>query len=303
MKLLKKMVLAFLVLITLTFLFGYVYFDRKFSPDKNYLHVTNESGKVFVRWETEEKKVMLLPIHFNTDTTTYYMQFDTGSPYTMFYKTPVSTISQISKSKMTAKCRFRIGNCEVKSDCFKMIDFGEKTNEGQLPVIGTIGTDILENRKTLLNLRENYVVFNLGSVPDHIKTKTFRFQFKKRKIIIPAMLQNQKEAFLYDSGTSGYELLTNKEIWERLKSKDSKIKQEKGKSWKNILTTYTAETNENIAFPNTAIPLHEITYVEGYSKAQYYLMKFSGMSGMLGNKLFLQKELYIDAENRQMAIE
>jgi len=46
----------------LSVLFGYFYFDRKFSPDENYLQVNNESGKIPMKWETEKKSAMLLPI-------------------------------------------------------------------------------------------------------------------------------------------------------------------------------------------------------------------------------------------------
>lgn len=303
MKLFKKILLVLSVLILLSVLFGYFYFDKKFSPDKNYLQVKNESGKIPIKWETEAKDAMLLPIHFDSDTITYYLQFDTGSPSTIFYKKSISGISPISINGNSVKTRFKIGNCEVKSDQFKIIDFGEKLEKNNLKIIGTIGTDILENRKTIINFKDNYMIFNLDSEPENLKNKAFDFQFKKRKVIIPAILENQNEKFLYDSGASGFELLTNKEIWEKLKLKDSKIKEEKGKSWNKVLTTYTAKTNKNIEFQNTQIPLHEITYVEGYSKAQFYLMKFSGMSGMLGNKIFLQKQIYIDAKNMKMGIE
>jgi len=303
MKSFKKFLVAFLGLTLLSLIFGYLYFDRKFSPEKNYLQVDKESKKVAIQWENEKKDAMLIPIRFDSDTTTYYLQFDTGSPYTMFYKKAIPGIRPISKNKNTAQCSFKIGDCEVKSDQFKIIDFGEKRQKKGLNIIGTIGTDILENRKTLINFKESYVVFNLDSKPEHLKNKTFDFKFSKRKIIIPATLDYKTETFLYDSGASVYELLTTKEIWAKLKLKDSKTKEEKGKSWDNVLTTYTTETNKNIRFQNTQIPLTEITYVEGYSKTQYYLMKFSGMSGMLGNKIFLQKQLYIDAGTKQMSIE
>lgn len=303
MKLFKTILLAFSVLVLVSVVFTYSYFDRKFSPDKNYLQIKNESGKISMKWVTDEKDALLLPVHFDSDTTTYYLQFDTGSPYTMFYKKSISEIRQISVNKNVAKSSFKIGNCEVKSDQFKIIDFGKKLQENKLNIIGTIGTDLLENRKTILNFKENYVVFNLSSEPENVKNKTFDFKFKKRKIIIPAVLDDQKETFLYDSGASAFELLTNKKNWEKLKLKNSKITEEKGKSWDNVLTTFSTRTNKNIEFQNTKIPLHEITYVEGYSKSQYYLMKFSGMSGMLGNKIFLQKQLYIDTENMKMQIE
>lgn len=303
MKIFKKILLAFSVLILLSIVLGYFYFDQKFSPEKNYLEVQNESGKIPMKWETENKDAMLLPIHFDSDTATYYLQFDTGSPSTIFYKKSIAGIKQISVQNNVAKSSFKLGNCEVKSSQFKIIDFGNKSEQNKINIIGTIGTDLLENRKTLIDFKNNDAIFNLNSEPDNFKNETFDFKFKKRKIIIPGVLDAKEEKFLYDSGASAFELLTTKEIWEKSKLKDSKIKIEKGKSWENILTTYSTATNKNIEFKNTKIPLHEITYVDGYSKSQYYLMKYSGMSGMLGNKIFLKKQLYIDAKNMKMSIE
>lgn len=303
MNLFKKILLTLTALFSISLLLGYFYFDQKFSPEKNYLQVNNESGKILIKWESEEKKAMLLPIKFDSDSTTYYLQFDTGSPYTIFYKKSISEIQPMLTEKNLAKGRFKIGNCEINSNKFKVIEFGEKPNKNKINIIGTIGTDIIENRKTIINFRENYVILNLTSEPKNFQNKTFDFTFKKRKIIIPTTLNNNKEKFLYDSGTSGYELLTTKEIWKNLKLESSKIKKEKVKSWNNFFTMYTTQTNKTINFKTTKIPLHEITYVEGYSKTQYYLMKLSGMSGMLGNKIFLQKKIYIDAKNMKMLIE
>ena len=303
MKLFKKILFAFAVLILISMVLGYFYFDQKFSPEKNHLQVRNESGRIAMKWKTKDKDAMLLPIHFDSDTATYYLQFDTGSPSTIFYKNSITGIKQISVQNNLAKSSFILGNCEVKSDQFKIINFGKKPENNELNIIGTIGTDMLENRKTLIDFKNDYIIFNVESEPKNFKNKNFDFKFKKRKIIIPAILDNNKEKFLYDSGASAFELLTNKEIWERSKLESSRIKVEKGQSWGNILTTYTAETNKKIKFQSTQIPLREITYVDGYSKSQYYLMKFSGMSGMLGNKIFSQRKLYIDAENMKMSLE
>ncbi|UFK97971.1 hypothetical protein [Kaistella faecalis] len=303
MNLFKKILSITSILILLSLLSGYFYFDRKFTPDKNYLHVSNESGTVKIKWENKAKKAMLLPVHFSLDTVTYYMQFDTGSPYTMFYKNSIAGISKVATAGDHAESSFKIGNSIVQSDHFKVIDFGNKPGDNAINIIGTIGTDLLENRKTVLNFKDNYVIFNLTSEPKNFENKTFDFKFKKRKIIIPAVLEGRDEEFLYDSGTSAYQLLTNKDIWEKLKLKNSKIITEKGRSWNNLLTTYTAETEKDIIFKNTKIPLSTMTYVEGYSKSQYYLMKFSGMSGMLGNEIFLQKQIYFDAKNMKMGIE
>ncbi|WP_238557027.1 hypothetical protein [Elizabethkingia anophelis] len=46
MKILKKIVLTFLGVLVLAIISGYIYFDQKFTPEKNYLTVEKESGKI-----------------------------------------------------------------------------------------------------------------------------------------------------------------------------------------------------------------------------------------------------------------
>ncbi|GAB1346825.1 hypothetical protein MASR1M104_17240 [Cloacibacterium normanense] len=70
-----------------------------------------------------------------------------------------------------------------------------------------------------------------------------------------------------------------------------------------MLTTYTANCKQKIQIANVEIPLNNVTYVEGFSQAQYAMMKFSGMTGMLGNKIFSNNILYIDCTQNKIAIE
>ena len=160
----------------------------------------------------------------------------------------------------------------------------------------------MESRKTLIDFKNNQVNFNLNQIPNEFKNQLFDFKFKKRRIIISGKLKGEERKFLYDSGTSGYEFLTFKEEWQTLKSSNSKIKIEKSRSWNNILTTYTADCKENINFKYNEIPVNHITYVEGFSTAQFSMMKFSGMSGMLGNRIFLNNAIFIDCIAGKMAI-
>lgn len=303
MKILKT-ITFFLALILLLLLGAYFYFDQKFTPEKNYLTLKNESGKIPIIWEDADKKALLIPVHFQNDTVTYHMQLDTGSPYTVLYTKSIKSIKSVELKNGVAKTTFSIGNTTVSSDQFKLIDNGNGFQEkDSIKTIGTIGSDIIENRKTLINFRENYVVFNLSKMPKSFQSKMMDFKLKKRKIIIPATLNGEEKEFLYDSGTSAFELLISKEVWNTLKTPHSKIMVEKGKSWENVLTTYTAECNASIYFKDKKIPLHTMTYVEGFSQTQYLLMKFSGMTGMLGNKFFQDHCIYIDGSVKKIGID
>lgn len=302
MKLLKKIALGFLTILILISVGGYIYFDQKFTPEKNYLTVQNESENIPITWLGNDKNVLLLPIHFSGNPETYYLQFDTGSPYTVFYSNPIKDLKEIKTNNDRAETSFFIGKMEISSHQFKIFKTEKGDQSDSVKIIGTLGADILEDRKTVINLRENYVVLNLSNVPENFKNNLIDFKFEKRKMIIPGILQGEKRKFLYDSGTSAYELLTYKEEWENLKAKNSKVKIEKSRSWNNILTTYTANCYQIIKFRNQKIDVKEITYVEGFSNAQFSLMKFSGMSGMLGNKIFLKNSLFIDCSSSKIGI-
>lgn len=299
MKLFKKIAVGIAALLILLLAGGYIYFDQKFTPENNYLTVKNESGTVPITWPGSEKNVMLLPIHFAGNPTTYYLQFDTGSPYTIFYSGSIGGIPEISFKNDRVKTSFFIGQTEISSDNFKIFKTDKSTSD-TLKIIGTLGADILENRKTIINFGDNNVDFNIQEVPENFKNKLIDFQFKKRKIIIPGILKGEERKFLYDSGTSAFELLTYKEEWEILKSQKSRIKIEKSRSWDHVLTTYTANCDESLIFKKTKIPLNAVTYVEGFSAAQFSMMKFSGMSGMLGNKVFLHQSIFIDCNNEKI---
>ena len=303
MKILKKVIWSILGILILSAIGGYIYFDQKFSPEKNYLTVKNESGSVPFKWLGNEKNVLLLPIRFENDTTKYYLQFDTGSPYTVFYSNPIKNIRQISLKNDVAATSFTIGKTKVSSSNFKIYKSSADNDNKSLKIIGTIGADILENRKTIINFKQNYISLNLSKIPSSFQSKPFDFKFKKRKIIFDGFLKGKEGNFLYDSGSSAYELLTNKEVWQELKQTHSKINIEKSQSWDHILTTYTANCTQKIQIGNCKIPLNKVTYVEGYSQTQYYMMKFSGMTGMLGNRLFLNNILYIDCTQNNAGID
>lgn len=298
MKILKKTVLSLSLILTLLCLGFYFYFDQKFSPEENYLTVKNESGKVIVKWLGENKNVMLLPVHLKNDSTTYFMQFDTGSPNTIFYQNSLA----IFKNKNQIKTQFTVGNTEVSSDRFKIISISKNNDKDSIKIIGTIGSDLLDQKKTIINFKENYVVFNILKELKIFSNSKMNFKFKKRKIIISGILNGKEEQFLYDSGTSAYELLTNKNVWQKLKLPNSKPVVEKAQSWERILTSYTAKSNQTIKFKNKELILSEVTYVEGFSQSQYMLMKFSGMTGMLGNKILLKNSLYIDCKEEKISI-
>ena len=210
--------------------------------------------------------------------------------------------NQIKFNEKDISISFNIGGMNISSGIFELLDYGKKVdfdNPDALNIIGTIGTDLLEKRVTVLDFRNNSCSF-INDIPE---SGFAQFEFKKRRIIFPASIGNKDLKLLYDSGSSNYELITNKEEWEKYKTPNSQVKTEKGNSWGNTLKVISASADHKMKIGNQALQLSEVTYVQGTSAIQHFLMKRSGMQGMIGNKLFINHTLTLDCERRKFKLD
>jgi hypothetical protein len=162
-----------------------------------------------------------------------------------------------------------------------------------------MGTDLLEKRIITLNFKEGYCLFDVNENQDGF----LAFKFEKRRLLFPSKIGNKNLKLLYDSGTSGYELITDKNEWQQYRIKNAETKVETVNSVGNILTVITAPAQERIEIGASILNLTEVTYIKGNSAVQNILMRFSGMQGMIGNKLFLNHTLIIDCKNERFKIE
>ncbi len=291
---------------------GYVYFDRKFTPPANALSVSNVAENIPIRWlaiDGNPHSALLLPVKVEGIADVFYMQLDSGAPSTVFYRTSLRSILErhqaafaIDNGKSQVALGFSINGLGIRSRQFGLLDYGNKVDFGNAEaanIIGTIGTDLLEKRVLVLDFRKASCAF-LQEVPE---AGFSDFQFKKRRVLMPARIGEQERMFLYDSGSSGYELLTGKQEWEGLKTPGGPVKVEKGNSWGRALKVVTAPANRALTISTTTLPLSEVTHVEGTSRMQQWLMRSSGMQGMIGNKLFLNHKLTLDAKNQKFKVE
>jgi len=312
MRIFRKIVLVLLVVFVLIAFGGYLYFDQKFSPSENYLNVSGDTENIPVKWISDNDNpysVLLLPVKIQSIDKEFYMQLDFGSPTTVFYKNALQSLAVkfpekfgFNKNVDQIALNFELKDLKINSQNFKLLDYGNALDSDDVNAencIGTIGTDLLEKRIITMDFKHNFCSFS-----QTITEKGFtNFEFKKRRILLPAQLENQSLKLLYDSGTSGYELITNKENWDKIRIPNTKIKKEKGNSWGNTLTVISAPANKNIKIGNLQRELSEVTYITGTSQLQNFLMKQSGMQGMIGNKLFINHKLILDCKNQKFKIE
>lgn len=290
---------------------AYFYFDKKFSPPPNKLLVDGQSIEVPFRWGRDAENpysAMLIPVSMAGIGYPLYMQVDFGAPTTVFYRNSLASMQVSSSGLFNSKnldhdfaAEFKIGGMGVKSPAFTSINYGGPINldPGAINIIGTIGADLLEKKAAILDFQRNTLSF-----VDQLPTGSLSsFEFKKRRVLMPGKINGAPATLLYDSGTSGYELITTQEKWNAMRSPGGSIKKEKGNSWGKVLAVYSAPAQGEMEIAGTVLPLHEVTYVDGMPAIQKFLIKKSGMQGMVGNKIFLGHRLLLDARSTQFRVE
>jgi hypothetical protein len=309
MKILKKSLIVIASLILVSSVAGYLYFDKKFTPKSNNLNVSGESSTIPIYWkESSSTKIsaLLLKIKIKGIEDGFYMQFDTGSPNTIFYKSSLDSIQKLygladfNEDATKTKLSFSLGKMDIKSDDFLVYNVQKNwSHKDSIKIVGTLGTDVMEFRTTKFDFRNSKISFDNTK----LKESNSDFKFQKRRILIPVTVSNKKVNVIYDSGTSGFEYITSKDIWEKMKTENKDINLTESNSMGRVLKTYTTGSNSAINFQNESVNLKEVTYIEGYSSFQYLMMKFTGMGGMLGNKLLIDKIVTFDCENEKYSIE
>lgn len=317
MKVVKKIGFIFLALLVISAIGGYLFFENKFTPPPNYLTLSTSSNNVEITWAASKnspKAAILLPIKFDGIPERFYMQFDTGSPTTQFYKNRLAsilakypTLPEIDSISLTSNQSFKLGDMSVSSEIFNVFDRGltpiDWSDTTAHNIIGSIGADMIEKKITVMDFKNNSINFKQSMPKSYSPSQLQDFSFVKRKVLLPATVGNKRCKLLHDTGTSGFELITNKETWEKMAKKGaSPIAAFKVNSWGNSLTAYNIESDQVINFGMSSIQLAKVTHIDGASLMQIALMHMTGMGGMIGNELFMNKILTLDCKNEKYII-
>ncbi|OJJ22606.1 hypothetical protein BKI52_07965 [marine bacterium AO1-C] len=319
MKILKRILLVVVLFIFIGGLGGFYYFKAKWAPPANTLVVTSGKSTIPCEWAGSKhipREVLLFPIRFAGIDYTFYLQFDTGSPSSILYNKPLQSIQKkypqfkinqiLDDPKHLKEMAFSLDKITVKASKIKLYNYG-KTIDWEKPqrqiIVGTLGNDFLERKKMLINFKTSTVqLFDKLSSDLRSKLQMIDFSFTDRRLYISGNIEGESYNLMYDSGTSAYSFITNHKTWDRLIIPKSKITTHKGNSWGRKLQVYTAPSKHRIAFGSLTLPLRTVTHIEGTHWTQNLLMRLSGMGGMIGNKIFQDQTIYIDAQNEQFAL-
>jgi hypothetical protein len=319
MKLLKRILLSFLLLLVVSAAGGYAYFKNKFEAAPSQLRLASQPLTVPFLWKSngsEPHAFQLVPVTLKGCPKTFYLQFDTGSPYTIFYQAKLesiqkkyghATVPHLGNGQVLKDFSFQVGSLPVTASQLPVKAIGDGvinwTDTTGIEVIGTLGTDFIQDKVLVLDYKKNlFSVYD--ELPQNLAqgTQLLDFQFNSRRILLPGQINGEETALMFDSGSSAYELLTDKSTWQEMQNPNSAVDTAHVNSWGKTLTAFTTTTSAEARFGQVTLPLRKATYLEGMSTVNQLLTAFSGLGGMTGNKLFLGHTLVLDTKHQKFAV-
>lgn len=275
--------------------------------------------KIPFRWEEsvrgnykETQAALLLPVTLPGCPHTFYMQFDLGAPASLLYGNKLAAIAArypaaipSGDSSFRNNVTLRVGKMPVTASRLAVRSFesGGINWKGKEPkIIGTLGADLITG-KVLLADYPGGTLSLLDSVPGELSSLTLQpFHFVQGRVLLPSVLRGKATLLYFDTGSSAYELLTDKEGWASLRKPGAADDAHTVNSWGRQWTAHTVASADSIMLGGAQLPLRRVTYMEGPSETTIAQMKQAGIGGMTGNSLFTRNRLLIDTKNSRFAV-
>lgn len=292
------------------------------SISNNYLELPSKTHSITFYWQGdtinaqwEEHTAILLPVKLKNCPKLFYMQFDLGSPYSLFYKNKLVAIQakypkalQLKESENSLKnYAFQIDKMQLLAKQIVVKQFDSSTinwaDNNRTEIIGTIGADLIDGKVAIIDYPKKTITIS-QSIPAKLNSKLTLtdFIYAQRRILLPATILGKQTILYFDTGSSMYQLLTDKKTAESLAARDSAVVQTNVKSWDKFLTANTVSTNDSIEINGCKIAIRKATFIDGMSNSQVEQMMKMGIGGMTGNKLFLEYKLILDTKNKKFSL-
>lgn len=255
----------------------------------------------------------LIPVTLPGCPKQFYMQFDLGSPVSLFYANKIISIrekyrnafKETTRTDTSISLSFRIGNMPVTANGLPLRPYGNTgIHDGDtIDIIGTIGADFVRDRIILIDYPACRLVVGIElpvmAQKDMILSDCM---YTNGRIFLPAVIKGKKLLLYFDTGSSAFSLLTDRKTCESISVQGASAVQYPVNSWGRTLTAHTLPTNDSIEIAMQKIPIQEVTYIEGTSAAQVEQMMKLGIGGMTGNRLFLHAVLLLDLKNKKIGL-
>jgi len=169
--------------------------------------------------------------------------------------------------------------------------------------IGTIGTDFMDGRITVIDFKKQTILF-YKERPKWMKdlTNFQSFAFKGRRLMLPATINQKELKLFYDTGTSAFGLITTKDRFDAYTDKDSREINYDANSWGDAIPIRHKKTSKIMNIGNSNLSLKRISYVDKYANFQKFMTPFTNIGGWLGNKPFTNSTLIFDTKKEEFIV-
>lgn len=265
-----------------------------------------------VHGKQNEHAALLIPVKLKGCPRQFYMQFDTGSPYSMFYRNKLKGIRQrypevpplADTASEISQFRFTAGNTPVLAKQIAVNQFEDKDidwSENAQEIIGTIGADLFSNSVLSINYPDRYILIG-NKITDKSGIHWFGLINTGRGILFPATIRGKQTNLYFDTGSSAFELLVDKEMAMSLATPGAAVSTFNVESWDKELKATSVQTTDSVMIASEKFPLRRVAFIEGVNNKKANAMKNMGIGGMTGNSLFLDVELVIDTKDNRFGI-
>ena len=315
------------ILLTLLVIAGFIgisKFNHAFFGEKpNFLTYKDDSKAIAFEWANdslgnyfETQVAMVIPVNIDGLKHKFYMQFDTGSPFTFIYEKDLISLKKIglkiseetqNEQRYIKRLEFELGGNKVTASMIKILeDYGHTFNAadtiGRIK-IGTIGSDFIENRITAIDF-ENQRIQTYRQRPNWMDSlPNFKpFDFQGRRIMLPALIDGKEFELLYDSGCSAFGLITTKNRFESYTDENTEVIEYGANSWGSTIPIRNKSTNLEIQIGNSNLGMSRVSYVNMYAWAQRFVTPFTHIGGWLGNRPFVKSTLILDTKKEEFIV-
>lgn len=259
-----------------------------------------------------DKAAMYFPFILEKDT--FNLQIDLGANVTMLYENSIARYTTSidttavtingEKSYLINNISGKVGNREKWNKFYLLENFGDSIINSEIS-IGTIGADFFKNKVVVIDYPHKKIL-KLDSLPASLKQKIefVRAEISDGRIRIPLTIGDSTYIFLFDTGSSIFELIAPRQLWEIIKEKNTVNNAELDTlmvpSWGRIDTVVGVTTNLKIKIGNVQLNLSKVYKGDYYDQINAY--KLLKCDGITGNALFLQDIIVLDFKDKRFGI-
>jgi hypothetical protein len=318
-----------IILIICTLIFSSCGMLRKKMSSSSFTQINIESDSIYytpIIWNFDtikngetNKTAMFIPVYVKDFDQYAKMQLDLGATSSMFYYKTLIALSENypdinSRLKVTEKgnhfyensvIAFNEGVLLKKDKLYVMKNMGHDTLPENMPVIGTLGYDILDEYILIIDYINDRSAL-VSELPVELEKKVKFIEnadLKNFPIILPFKLGQKKVRLLFDTGSSSFQVLTSTRRLKKLAVKREIMPIDSVYSWGKVDVVYKAKV-QKIKDPN--LYLGDINFgkveVTGLDRLNTLSILGRYLYGITGNVIFEDCVIVIDRKNNRFGI-